>query len=425
MSEISIMPGKIFGEVYVPPSKSQTHRALIFGAMAKGTSIISNTLPSPDTEALIEALKLIGARFTLTDGHLYIEGINGSIQGAEDIMDLGNSGIALRFLSALSALSPRTVVLTGDSSLCHNRPMGDLLDALSQLGVRAESLKGNGYAPVVIKGPLRGGAARLNGRDSQPVSGLIIASLFSKSGVELTVNNSGEHPWIELTLEWLDRLNLRYSRRGYDYYMIPGEQLYSGFNYEVPADWSSAAFPAAAALVTKGKVVLRNVQRNSNQGDKRLFDYFREMGASIKFNEKLNSLEVGVEGPLKAISVDINDCIDAITILAVVACYAEGTTRIYNGVGARYKECDRIHCIAGELTKMGANVKATEDGLLIHGAPLQGASLSSYGDHRMAMSLAVAALGAKGRTTINATSCISKTYPSFVSDLKRLGAPIE
>jgi len=425
MKTISVEPGKVFGETFIPPSKSQTHRALIFAAMAQGTSKIENVLKSPDTTALINALEHIGAKFTHTDNQLLIEGVNGSIKGSENIMDLGNSGIALRFLTAISSLSQRPVVLTGDHSLCHNRPMGVLLDALCQLGVRAETIKGNGYAPVIVKGPLRGGYAKLDGRDSQPVSGLIIASLFSDEGVDLDVENSGEHPWIDLTLEWLDRLDLRYRREGYNHYKIYGGQRYSGFHYVVPTDWSSASFPAAAALITGGKVVLKNIQGNSNQGDKKLFDYFSEMGAEIKFDDKQNNLEISAKMPLKAISVDINDCIDAMTILAVVACYAEGETRIYNGSIAREKECDRIHSTFKELSKMGAIISECDDGLIIRGTTLKGASLSSYGDHRMAMSLAIAALGAKGCSTIDNTICISKTYPTFIQDLRRLGVTIQ
>jgi 3-phosphoshikimate 1-carboxyvinyltransferase len=425
MNSIVIDPGKIDGGTSIPPSKSQTHRALIFASMAKGASLVHNILKSPDTDALMEALKLIGVRLTQNGEQLHIEGLNGSIQEAENILDLGNSGIALRFLTALAALSPRPIVLTGDHSLRNNRPMNVMMDALCQLGVRAESLKKNGYAPIVVKGLLEGGKATLDGHDSQPVSALIIASLFSDKGVELTIKNSGEHPWVDLTLEWLDRLNLKYEREGYGYYRIPGKQRFKGFEYTVPADWSSAAFPAAAALVTGGKVILKNVRQDSNQGDKKLFDFFRAMGAQLRYDENEHSLEIFAEKPLRGISVDINECIDAITILAVVACYAEGETHIYNGAVAREKECDRIHCITRELSKMGAIIKECDDGLIIQGSPLKGASLSSYGDHRMAMSLIVAALGATGRSSIDQIDCVKKTYPSFISEIKRLGAQIQ
>lgn len=424
MTALTVIPGTVVGDVEVPPSKSQTHRALIFGAMGCGISTIHNVLQSPDTQALIEAWKLLGARFMEIGNRVVVEGLGGWIRDVETRIDVGNSGIAIRFLTALCALSDRPIVLTGDASIQRQRSMEVLLDALRQLGVRAESIQGNGYAPVVVQGPFQGGTATLSGHDSQPVSGLIIASLFSKFGARLCVENPGELPWVDLTLEWLDRLGLHYERENYTYYSVSGGQKYSGFQYEVPADWSSAAFPAAAALVTKGTVVLHRVQWHSNQGDKKLFEFFQEMGAAVTCCESSSRVEISIDGPLQSIAADMNACVDALPILAVVACYAKGETHLYNAAVAKEKECDRIDCIAKELSKMGAKIVATADGLRIRGGKLKGASLCSYGDHRMAMSLAVAALGAEGASTIDDIDCIAKTYPDFIQDLRRLGVAI-
>lgn len=425
MEQLAVTKQQLAGKISVPPSKSHTLRAILFASLAKGRSRIHNYLLSPDANAMIEACRLLGATITFLQNMLQIDGVNGQVSMADDVIHAGNSGIVLRFISAIAAIAPRPIVITGDYSIRHQRPMNALLSALNQLNVSAVSTKGDGYAPVIIQGPLKGGKAVMRGEDSQPVSALLIAAAFSQGPFEIQVENPGEKPWVALTLDWFDRLGITYENKGFTSYRVPGGSAINGFDYVVPADFSSAAFPIAAALITESELELVGIDIFDSQGDKQVIDIFCQMGALIDVDEKKRILRVKRGGKLHGIDVDINDCIDAITILSVVACYAEGKTRIYNAHIARSKECDRIRCIAVELKKMQGSVEELPDGLIIQGSSLKGADVYSYMDHRMAMSLLVAGLGASGKTTVHSAYCLSKTFPSFVEDFNALGANIE
>ena len=424
MSHYCIEPSMLRGKMVIPPSKSQTLRAILFASMADGRSKIILPLSSPDTDAMKQSCRLLGARIDEYEDHLIIHGLKGCIQQAEDVLHAGNSGIVLRFCSALGALAAQPIVITGDASIRHQRPMQPLLTALTQLGVSVQTMRGDGYAPVILKGPIQPGRAKLQGEDSQPVSALLIAGSFAKGPIELHVKNPGEKPWVGLTLNWLDRLGIPYENRQFEYFRVFGNAHYSGFDYHVPGDWSSAAFPIAAALITRSELTLHPFEMDRTQGDKHLIEILQKMGAVIEVNEAHKSIQVKHEGTLKGMAIDLNACIDAITILAVIGCYAEGETILYNAAIARQKECDRIGCITKELRKMGADISETEDGLIIRRSRLKGAFVESHEDHRMAMSLAVAGLGAEGETQVHSVTCISKTFPNFLKDFQQCGALI-
>jgi 3-phosphoshikimate 1-carboxyvinyltransferase len=424
MTQYRVKKSALKGEIVVPPSKSHTLRAILFAALARGKSMVRNYLPSTDAQSMIEACRILGAKLNVTNNEIEIEGINGKLHFTEDVINAGNSGIVLRFCSAIGALAKHPVVITGDHSIRHQRPMKPLLDALSQLDVSAVSMRGDNYAPVIIQGPLLSGKAVVNGEDSQPVSSLLIASAFASGTIDIEVVNPGELPWIDLTLYWLKRLGIKYENHAYKHYRLFGNSSYPGFDYTVPGDFSSAAFPIAAALVTGSELTLKNIDMDDPQGDKELIHVLKKMGADIRIDEKAKTLEVKKGGTLKGMDIDINNFIDAITILAVIACHAEGETNILNAAVAKQKECNRIQCIATELKKMGADITETENGLRIRKSALHGANVHTYNDHRMAMSLAVAGMNATGETEISPTNCIAKTFPSFLQDFQALGADI-
>jgi 3-phosphoshikimate 1-carboxyvinyltransferase len=423
MSLYIVKKGALKGEIEIPASKSHSLRAILFGSLGKGKSVIRHYLPSSDAQAMIEACRLLGATIDVLSDQIEIQGVNGKIAHAEDVINAGNSGIVLRFCSAIGALSKHPIVVTGDHSIRHQRPIKPLLDGLSQLGVSTATMRGDNYAPVIIQGPMKSGKAIINGEDSQPVSALLIAAAFAEGPIELEVLNPGEKPWIALTLHWLDRLGISYYNDDYRFYRIQGNARYNGFEYTVPGDFSSAAFPVAAALITGSELTIKNLDMSDLQGDKELINVFIKMGAKIEIDEK-NKQMVVKKSSLHGIKIDINDFVDAITILAVVACYAEGETVIYNGAIAKQKECNRIACIAEELGKMGADIIETVDGLCIKKSSLHGTQVHSHHDHRMAMSLAVAGLGAEGETRISDVECVSKTFPTFLQDFNALGANI-
>lgn len=425
MSHYRVKRSTLKGEIYIPPSKSHTLRAILFGALGNGKTIVHNPLESPDAHAMIAACRLLGAKINVLEKRLEIEGVNGRIEEAEDVIQAGNSGLVLRMIAAVAALAAKPIVITGDHSIRHLRPMGPLTDGLQQLGVSVISTRGDGFAPLIIQGPIKAGKAVIDGADSQPVSALLIASIFACGPLEIEVRNPGEKPWVGLTLDWLKRLGVECQHRDYTYYRIEGGRAYQGFEYTVPGDWSSAAFPLAAALVTGSELTIRNVDVNDIQGDKALLNVFQQMGANLKIDPDNCLIHVGKGGPLKGVDVDINDFVDALPVLAAVACFAEGKTHIRNAAVASQKECNRIQCIATELRKMGANINEHADGLSIMPSELHGAPVFSHFDHRMAMSLAVAGLGAKGETQIQNVECVEKTFPTFASDFALLGANLK
>lgn len=425
MSKYLIRKASLKGRTVVPPSKSHTLRALLFGSLGNGRSVIRRYLFSSDTTTMIKACESLGAKIEVQPDCLVIEGLNGKISHAEDVIDAGNSGIVLRFCAAIGALSTHPIVITGDHSIRHQRPMQALLSALCQLGASAVSMRGDGFAPVIIKGPMESGQVFINGLDSQPVSALLIAAAFAEGPIEVHVQDAGEIPWLAVTLDWFERLGIRYENKDFLHFQLFGQSRYNGFEYEVPGDFSTAAFPIAAALVTGSDIVIENIDMGDVQGDKELVNVLKMMGANIDIDHINKLLFVEKSPNLKGMAIDINNFVDAITILAVIACFAEGETHIYNALVAKQKECNRIASIATELRKMGADIHETEDGLIIKKSKLKGAEVNSYNDHRMAMSLAVAGLGAEGETVVSPCECVDKTFPDFVSDFNRLGAHIE
>ena len=425
MSKYKIKKSTVKGNLTVPSSKSHTLRAILFGSLAKGKSIIRQYLPSTDAQAMINACQLLGAKIAVFPDRLEIDGVDGKISTVEDVINSGNSGIVLRFISAIAALSPHYTVVTGDHSIRHQRPIKTLLDALSQLGAFTASTKGDGFAPVIIKGPLKAGQATLEGADSQPVSALIIAAAFIEGTTEIFVNNPGEKPWILLTLDWLDRLGIRYENNDFAHYRIFGKNSFNGFDYTVPGDLSSAAFPIAAALITRSELTLNNIDMNDPQGDKELIYTLQKMGANIDIDDKMKTLTVKRTDKLHGREIDINTFIDAVPILTVIACYAEGETRITNAAIARHKESDRLHAITTELQNMGAQITELPDSLIIQPTQLHGTLVQSHHDHRMAMSLMVAGFGAEGETTVEGVECVAKTFPNVAQAFQAIGANVE
>lgn len=424
MNRFFIKKSSLNGTVAIPPSKSQTLRAILFASLADGTSIIRNPLASPDTSVMIETCRHLGAKIVCYSDHLVIEGTKGKIDCTEDVLQAGNSGIVLRFCTAIGALGSRPVVITGDYSIRHHRPMNDLMRGLSQLGVSIQSMRGDDFAPIILQGPQKAGRAILSGEDSQPVSALLISSAFVNGTTEIEVQNPGEKPWIDLTLDWLKRLGVVFEAKNYSRYIIHGKCAYQGFEYNVPGDLSTAAFPVVAALITGSTLSLSNVDLSDSQGDKEFFNVLKRMGAIIEYDAENQMMTVHPSPILKGVKVDVNDFIDALPILSVISCFANSETIITNADIAKQKECNRPEKLVQELSKMGANIQETPEGIVIRPSALKCATLLSHHDHRMALSLTIAGLAVDGETSVEAVQCISKTFPSFLQDFQRIGANI-
>ena len=426
MHNYHIQPSTIAGCVSPPPSKSHSQRAILFASLSAGTCRLHNILRSPDTLAMIEACRLLGAEIIYHSTHLEIAGTHGIPHPPLSPIQAGNSGIVLRFIAAVAALTPKCFTITGDHSIRHNRPMYALITGLSHLGVSSHTPEKSGYAPITLTGPLQPGHTRLDGQDSQPVSALLIATPFLKGPSIIEVDNPGELPWIDITLGWLKRLNIPYQCHDYRRYVIPGHTQIQAFDYTAPTDSSALAYPLVAAIITQSPLTIENVDLDNLQGDQNIIEILKSMGANIEVDQDNHRIRIQPSAPLHGCRLNVNACIDEVPILAVVACYAQGTTQLTHAANARHKECDRLHAMETELSKMGAQISQTQDGLIIQGQPLKGClTLNSHDDHRVALSLTIAALSAKGDCVIHATDCVDKSYPDFVPVLQQLGVKIQ
>ncbi|MEG0287228.1 MAG: 3-phosphoshikimate 1-carboxyvinyltransferase [Victivallaceae bacterium] len=414
------------GVIVIPPSKSQTMRAILLGSLSSDITYIRNYLISPDTQVMIDTCRGWGADITPDGLNLKIQGRIIHDFNPLKIINVGNSGLVLRFCSTIAAFSKEKTLVTGDRSIKTNRPMGAVISGLTQLGVKVKSLETKGFAPIDITGPIIPNEITIDGLDSQPVSSFIIASCFAQRAITINVKKPEEKPWIALTLSWLDFLKLSYyANEEFTQFIIPGNQKHKGFEYSIPGDLSSLSFPLAGAIITHSELTIKNIDLTDLQQDKKIIDVFRLMGAIIHYDEKKRTLTILPCTSLKGVIVDINDLIDTISILAVVACFAETPTHIKNAANARNKECDRIHATAVELKKMNADIEETEDGLIINPSQLQGTFVNSHGDHRLAMALTIAGLGTYKETEINNVECINKSFPNFFESVIKIGANIE
>ena len=388
--------------------------------LAEGASHIHAPSVSNDWMRGIEALEMFGVEVTPKAHDVWeVVGSGGVLTVPDDTIDCGNSGIILRFFMALASCCEGHTVLTGDDSLRHLRLCQPLIDALNSLGAWAVSTKGDGHAPVVVRGRLKGGRAEIDGIDSQPVSALLIAAALGDAPTELVVHRPGEKPWVGVTLDWLDRCGVDYSNENYELYRIRGRSRWEGFEARIPLDWSAALYPIAAAVLTEdSEVRLPGMDFSDCQGDKGVVDVLREMGADITIEDDVVTAR---SSTLTGRTIDCNDFIDQFMLLAVVGACAEGETVLTNAEVCRHKECDRIAEMHKALTAMGVSVQERPDGLVIRKSALRGAELDSRADHRMVMTLAIAALVASGQTSITNIECVKKTFPDFVGQMQGIG----
>lgn len=408
----------------VPGSKSHTIRAVAVATMAPGISTIRYPLASEDAlSALFAAQKLGAEMISQTPEAWVIRGIQSFQNLSSDVhIDVGNSGTSLRIFTALAALASATVHFDGDASL-RTRVMAPVLNALSALGSTITST--NMKCPLSVRGPIHGGNLTIEAVSSQYLTALLFAApLIDADETEITVSHLNEKPYVRLTLDWLDAQKIRYEMRDdMMYFKIPGRQKYTPFDRAIPADFSTATFPLVAGLITRSPMVIQNLDFTDSQGDKAVFKIAAEMGATL-LQEGNSTTVLPPSGPLRAIpKLDLNNTPDALPALAVLACFADGVTEIVNTPQARIKETDRISCMTAELSKMGADITETPEGMIIRPVlQLNGAEVSGHSDHRIVMALALAALRATDPVTITTAESAMVTYPDFVKDFTALGA---
>lgn len=423
---VSIGKSSIKGEVFAPPSKSYTHRAITLAALSK-ESIVRRPLISADTLATIRASEMFGASIEKKKENLIIHGVDGKPNVPEDVIDAANSGTTLRFMTAVAALTDGITVLTGDNSL-RTRPNGPLLEVLNRLGVSACSTRGNERAPLVVKGGLKGGEVDINGSiSSQFISALLIACPLTESSTTLSIiGKLKSKPYVDVTLEMLELAGAKIQNDDENgiRFIIPGKQKYDLKDYTVPGDFSSASYLLAAAAMTDGSEVTVKNLFPSKQGDKMIIEILKQMGADITWDREAGNVTVRGGKKLKAITFDAGATPDLVPTVAVLAAVAEGTSRIENAEHVRYKETDRLRALATELPKLGISLKEEKDSLTITGGKMHGAAVHGWHDHRIVMVLTIAGMVA-GDTIIDTTESVSISYPDFFKDMRNLGVKIE
>jgi 3-phosphoshikimate 1-carboxyvinyltransferase len=409
------------GVVSTPPSKAYTHRMLIAASLSNGISKISNPLVSDDIRATLEAVKALGAETEIHETCWTIHGQE-ALKTPSHPIDCRESGSTLRFMIPVAALAPESSTFLFGASF-ERRPVAPLLESLRELGVESEVQRDGSV--MVCGGGIRGGKTSIRGDiSSQFLSGLLFACPRAKEDTEIFVTTKLESTgYVEMTLEVLAKHGLEGAvNTDLTRLWIPSDQSYVPCDHTVPGDFSSAAFLLAAAAVTSSRITVNRLKYQTSQGDRAIVGILEEMGASVKIGD--DSVEVE-GGQLGGIDIDAKDIPDLVPVCAVLGCYAEGRSLIYNAKRLRYKESDRLNSISTELKKMGADITVNEDGLTINGeSKLQGATVDPHNDHRIAMACAVAALGAEGKTKIQNVECINKSYPQFFSDLRVLGANV-
>jgi 3-phosphoshikimate 1-carboxyvinyltransferase len=417
--ELTVLPSHLGGAVDIPGSKSHTIRAVAVAALAEGTSTIRQPLVSADTEAAVRAYRALGAEITLAEAWT-VRGVDAKVRTPADVVDVGNSGTTLYASLASACLGSGHTVFTGDEQI-RQRSAAPLLAALQGLGAEAFSTRGNGCAPLVVRGPLRGGRVSVACPTSQYLTSLLLSCPLAQGDTEIEVPLLHERPYVRMTLDWLDRQGIRYEADGLQCFRISGGQSYTAFDRAIPADFSSATFFLCAAALGQGEVLVRGLDMNDSQGDKAVVDMLRTMGADIAAEPE--GLRVRGRG-LHGADLDLNATPDALPALAVTAALAEGETRLGNVPQARLKETDRLAVMRQELQRLGASVKELEDGLVIHGGRLQGGHVEGHADHRVVMALAVAGLYAEAPVTITTAEAVSVTFPAFVELMAGLGGEL-
>ncbi len=409
------------GRIRLPGSKSISNRILLLSALARGVTEVESLLESDDTQVMLEALRKLGVPWTrYPNGDCRVEGIGGAFPVKQAALFLGNAGTAFRSLTAATALSGGHYTLSGVARM-HERPIGDLVDALRQLGAQIRYLGKTGYPPLEIAPPLLPpGDAPLTvsvkgSVSSQYLTGLLLSAPLLARPVTLRVE--GElisKPYVEITLNLMRRFGIEVARQDWTAFSVPAAAYASPGRIRVEGDASSASYFLAAGAIGGGPVRVEGTGQDSIQGDVRFAEVLTAMGARIVMGADWIEACAPAQGRLKAIDLDCNPIPDAAMTLAVTALFAEGTTLLRNIASWRVKETDRIAAMATELRKLGAKVEEGPDYLRIEppASLTPDVGIDTYDDHRMAMCFSLVCLGGVA-VRINDPACVNKTFPGY------------
>jgi 3-phosphoshikimate 1-carboxyvinyltransferase len=406
-------------DVVLPGSKSISNRALLIAALAEGETRISNLLFSEDTVYMSKALTDLGLDISLDEKGKCCVIKGGKLPSRGQELFVGNAGTAMRFLTSYLALGRGNFILDGNERM-RQRPIGDLLSALRQLDCDVESLENNACPPVLIRAHgMRGGECVINGKNSsQYISSVLMAAPYSERGVKIfTEGEAASLPYIDMTIRMMKQFGVSVTSNDFHEFEVKSARYHALESYTVEPDASSASYFLAAGAILSGSVKIRNLGKNSLQGDAKFAFVLQKMGCTVSCGE--DYIELKSDGKLKGITIDMNEMPDTVPTLAIAALFADSPTKITNVANLRIKESDRISALASELKKLGAFVAEHPDGLEIFPAKnYHPVSIATYDDHRIAMAFSIAGLKIDG-IEIENPACVAKSFPDFFDVLER------
>ena len=407
------------GTIACPPNKSYSHRAIFLAALSDGTSTLRNVLLSRDTLATVDACKTFGAKIEINDSTVVVDS-NGKITPQDLEIDASNSGTTIRISTAIASLSDQMITLTGDSSL-KKRPMQPLLDALKQLGVQCTST--DGKPPVTVKGKADGGTTHISGSiSSQFISALLISGPKMKNGIILEIDGElVSKPYLDSTIATMKKFGVTVNAISpYKKYNVPNQE-YKATEFVVPSDFSSMALLLSAAVLLGENMSIDASLGDLPQGDREILTYLEKLGVKINVGEKITIVSPKL---LNGGRFDLSNNPDLLPPMAILALKTSKPIEIYNVKHARFKETDRIAILAKELAKIGIGITEKEDGLILESPKvLKSAELESSEDHRLFMAFSIAGMFV-GNCTVTDPDSVDVSYPTFVEDMRKIGAKI-
>ncbi len=405
--------GTLKGKLTPPCSKSYAQRALALALLADGESTLRNIEFCNDTLSAIKCIEALGAEVRRT-GETTLS-IRGGFSPRDNVLNVGESGLATRLFTPIAALWDKPVVITGEGTLLH-RPMTMMMEPLRHLGVAVRD--GGGYLPIEVCGRMHGGRIEVDGSiSSQFITGLLLALPMAEGDTTLKVHGAVSTPYIDMTVETAERFGGRILHSDYTEFFIEGGQRYTAADYAIEGDWSAAAMLLVAGAIA-GEVTLDNISTLSKQADTLICRALVRAGASV-INEE-NSITVA-KRDLTAFEFDATNCPDLFPALAALAAAAEGTSVITGTSRLEHKESNRAETLREEYAKLGIEIDIeTENVMKIRGGSIHGAEVDGHSDHRIAMSLAVSALRSDGEVKITGAECVGKSYPNFFEDIESL-----
>ena len=406
--EKTIHPSQVSGEVRPPCSKSYAQRALAAALLSDGETTLSNIELCDDTRYAMNVITGLGASVRQTGPTEYV--IRGGLAPITDTINTGESGLATRLFTPIAALCDRRMTITGTGTMLR-RPIGMMIDPLRNLGVQVRS---NGYLPITVQGPLRGGETDVEAYvSSQFLTGLLMSLPLAEGDTILHVEQPNSLPYLAVTVDLSSKFRIRMEHNGFREFFIPGGQHYHPAKLHIEGDWSSAAFMLVAGAIA-GEVTAKRMNTLSLQADLAIIQALTKAGAVIITTPD----EITVrKRELTGFDFDATQRPDLFPILAVLGANCEGTTHIRGVNRLVYKESNRAEAIVSEYTKLGMDVALEDDVMTVRGGSLSGGTIDSCNDHRIAMAAAIAALAASGPVTITNAQAVTKSYPRFWDDL--------